>query len=253
MTDQAEGDEGDSPRPTKRVDMTGRWHLTSRDAIVALTVAALTIVTQSVIDDRREDKADRRENLRFLRAQISTGTLSKVPVRHLDLSNQNLSGIELRDAPLHAVILDGADLSHSLIVDTELYDANLAAADISESSLSRSALDRAEMRGANLQGTLFNDVSISRADFTRADMRGAVFTYSHDNEDLFYADFTGADLRSADLGRFRFHGVKFHGADLRETYLNESMRHIICYDFRTRWPKDFQPPESAPSSECRPE
>lgn len=239
-----------------------RWHLTSRDMIIALTVAALTISSQALIDDRREDKADRRENLRFLREQSVLASLEGVDLRNLDLAGQNLSGLGIQGAGMTGAILAEADLRDARMTRMGLSQADLSRADMSGAHVRRGSLYGANLSKANLNDAVFDHVELSRADFTGAQLRGAVLTHYTDKSEpdpplgdfrIRFADFSRADLRGADLSGIDFLGVSFHGADLRGASLDFTYYESICYDFTTRWPRGFQPPQSAPPDACRPE
>jgi Pentapeptide repeats (8 copies) len=85
---------------------------------------------------------------------------------HLNLSNTDVRGADLR----------GADLS-----EADLGRADLRGTDFSEALLSNANLQGALLESANLSGALLNGAYLARADLSDANLRGA--------------DFNGADLR----------------------------------------------------------
>ena len=229
-----------------------RWHLTSRDAIIALTVAVLTIGSQAIIDDRREDKADRRENLRFLREQAAAGNLREVQLFNIDVAGQNLGGLELSGAQMPGAVLQSADLSGVSITDSNLWDADMRSARLVGSTLERSNLAKADMRRADLSDARLVDASLMGADFTGARLAGTLFENPLGWEvEMRYTRFTVADLRGADLENTHFDRVSFYGADLRGAKLNIQPNEVICYGPTTKWPQGFRPPFSADPDDCR--
>jgi len=114
-----------------------------------------------------------------------------------DLSQANLSGVELNKADLSAAILRRA----------ELREARLIKADLSGADLSRADLRRASLLDANL-----SEARLKRADLTRADLRIANLEKADLSlADLFEADLSATNLRWANLVR-----ADLTGADLRE-------------------------------------
>lgn len=231
-----------------------RWHLTSRDAVVALIVAALTVTAQTVIDDRREDKADRRENLRFLREQAASDNIKQVQMINIDLSGQNLAGLRVSGAVMPGANLKKSDLSFSMISNSDLSKADMEGADLSRTALVDSTLEDSNLRRANLSNAQLMNVAVSGVDFTGASLESAlIHEPQHRTRDLYFTNFTAADMRFADLSEVEFHGVSFYGADLRGAKLSIQPDDVICYGPTTRWSEGFQPPPSAAPDDCRPE
>jgi uncharacterized protein YjbI with pentapeptide repeats len=117
-----------------------------------------------------------------------------------DLSELNLSGIDLHEADLREANLREADLRRA-----ELYSA-----DLREANLRRAELYSADLRKADLR----------KADLREADLREA---------DLRDADLYKADLRDADL-----HKADLRWANLREVqYLTQEQLNDACADETT--------------------
>jgi uncharacterized protein YjbI with pentapeptide repeats len=78
-------------------------------------VAVGTIKGQALLDDAREDRALRLENLRFVRDHSAVDPNAPRPFGGLDLSGQHLRGLQLAnanfdDANLKTANLNGASL-----------------------------------------------------------------------------------------------------------------------------------------------
>jgi len=110
----------------------------------------------------------------------------------VDLSNADLSGIDLSYAVLFQVNLSGADLRGADLGDAALHGTNLAGADLSGADLSD-----ADLVGANLNNAVLVDTDLSRSDVDFASISGASFV----SADLALADFSDAiDAGSAVFG-----------------------------------------------------
>ncbi len=120
----------------------------------------------------------------------------------LDVSGQNLSGInlmncDLRGANLSQANVHGADLRGTYLCWADLRGANLCEADLREADLSGANLDRAILYGAILG---------------RADLRGV----SWETTDVRGADLSWACLGEANAYELK-HRLRHRGAIFRET------------------------------------
>jgi len=104
----------------------------------------------------------------------------------LDVSGQNLRGIDLLQCNLK-----GATMSHARIGEANLCGANLSMADLHGADLRGTYLCWADLRGANLVGVDLRGANLIWADLAESDLRGA---------DLEGTDLRGADLSWASLG-----------------------------------------------------
>jgi len=111
----------------------------------------------------------------------------------LDVSGQDLRGIDLMNCNL-----EGADLSQARICEANLCGARLSKADLHGADLRGTYLCWADLRGANL---------------SEADLREA---------DLVWADLHEADLRGVKLERATLYGASLGRADLRGALLDKT-------------------------------
>ncbi|MGY5036023.1 pentapeptide repeat-containing protein [Streptomyces sp. 900116325] len=124
-----------------------RWWI--RDIVIAGIVALITggmiagtqVYIQSRLDTEAADRAERLENLRFVRERSTADPYQPRPFRGIDLTDQTVSGLYLPNADFHGAILVGADLSN-----TTLRDADLREADFADSKLYG-----VDLRGADLR------------------------------------------------------------------------------------------------------
>lgn len=178
--------------------------------IVALIGGSLALV-QTAIDDARSNREDRREDLRFIRDRSSGETIER-PFRNMDLSEQNLAGLQLNGADFQSAKMTRADLAFADLSGANLFGANL---------------DHATAGFAILSGTNLAYARLAGTSLTYADLSGA---------DLLNADLSGADLSGADLSR----------AILTNATLTSVKLDGICYDWLTVWPEGFTAPASQP-------
>lgn len=209
-------------------------------------LAVVTVAAQWWIDDRREDEAHRRENLRYIREQAANGTLQAAPLRGVDLAGQNLSQLDLKDVTLTAANLSGADLSWAVLSRADLSRANLSEANLDHASLRSAHLSEADFSGATLRGATLLYANLSDVNFREADLTGA----SLGTAQLRRTDFTDANLTYAHLENIRFYWVKFYGADLTGAQLTMGADARVCYDEHTRWPAGIIPPPSQSPDSC---
>ncbi|MBW4425127.1 MAG: pentapeptide repeat-containing protein [Nostoc desertorum CM1-VF14] len=104
--------------------------------------------------------------------------------------------------------LSGADLTQQ-----NLTGVDLRGADLSGATLSQANLTNADLTGANLEGAVLNSVNLSGASLTGANLKSA----SLENADLSYAGFISADLEAANLKDAKLLFTNFRGANFRLT------------------------------------
>lgn len=126
----------------------------------------------------------------------------------LDLRATLLARVDLCNAELGPVLLDGTNLAGA-----KLNDANLMGADLHSANLAQASLDEADLRWARMNWTKLSG----------ARMRGANLTSAA----LFFADLTWTKLDGANLTNAGLHGVDFtradlHGANLTGAWLNRA-------------------------------
>jgi hypothetical protein len=116
----------------------------------------------------------------------------------LNLSGQNMAGI---------------DLVKFRLMGTDLSDANLSGANLSGANLSGANLREADLSGANLYG-----VKLREADLSGADLSGA---------NLNEASLSGVKLNGANLWGAKLSGAKFSEADLSGAIMSEFERELL--------------------------
>src|SRR5258708_4395867 len=103
------------------------------------------------------DEADRP----LIRADIEQRIQNVGGSNRLDVSGQNLQGIDLRE-----VVLSAANLSGAFLIRADLSGAHLINANLSDADLSGALLIEADLSGATLSGTLIT--TESKEDLLRA-------------------------------------------------------------------------------------
>lgn len=213
-----------------------------REIVIVGLVSAAVVYATTAVDDRRAEtdrtiaaeqnkRAERLENLRFVRERSNPDPNTLRPFAGLDLEGAILTGLEL----------PGADLAHANLLETDLARANLTGAMFFNARLTRAWLVGANLTGADLGGAI-----APAAEFHRANLTGARL-----GAHLAGANFMKANLRGADFGSYAdatdadFRGADLSGADLRGAELAGANWYEVCWDASTLWPTDVSPPSSA--------
>lgn len=141
--------------------------------VIALVVATVTggafMMIQNHFDERRDLRASRLENLRFVRDRSTEANVER-PFQSLDLHEGNLNGLKLAGSDLQ-----NADLSDSQLIQVNLAYSNLARADLSGASIWSANLSHTYLVGTNfssavltgttLDGVCYDDTTVWPKDF----------------------------------------------------------------------------------------
>jgi len=157
--------------------------------------------TASPAESIELSKTSREEQLATVMAWANGDKTQSL--RGIDLSIQNLSGVDL----------SGADLSETDFRDADLSGINLSGANLNRANLYSANLRGANLEKANLTEAYAREVILEKANLTgaiclRANLRGAFM----DRANLQRVDMEQANLKTADLRR----------TNLRECYLKET-------------------------------
>jgi len=148
-------------------------------------------------------------------ADLSEMDLTGINLDGADLTDAELFQTDLSSANLKMARLEKADLSGADLSGAAMYKTGLREACLIEAKLVGSDLREADLSGSDLRGTILHAVDFEGADLTSANLVEADLTGSN----LTRADITGADLRSANLARTNLTGMQDGGfADKRGRY-----------------------------------
>lgn len=146
----------------------------------------------------------------------------------IDLSNQNLIGLDLSGLNLSESNFSGANLSNSNLSDVNLSNTiligayltgsnlsgvNLSGADLSGLNLSGLNLSGANLSGLNLDGLNLSDANLSGVNLSAVSLIAANLSGAN----LSDANLIGANLSSANLGGANLNGVVLSGSNLTGT------------------------------------
>lgn len=238
-------------------------------------VSLCAVWVQADLDDRREEQANRQEEVRFVRQMAVDGKIREASFYDADLRDANLSGLDLSGAEFTGADLRGANLTRS-----DLTDATLTGADLGNARLEDTVLRGADLTGADFPGALLQGVSLAGQALQGSDMSGATLI----KVDLEDATLEAADLSGATITHVRFGNLNLGGANLKHaTFVAEkdafdrltpndlsevrffrtqargtnfsgallpksintpvSWVSAICYNRFTTWPAGYEPPE----------
>lgn len=174
-----------------------------------------------------------------LKVSFAQADLSKV-----NLSNADLSYIDLRGAMLREANLSGVNLQNSDLRKADFWGANLSGGNLSNSDLRRANLAWAEMNKVDMHESNLNSANLTSAQLIESDLRGALLKWATFNgtllnrvnlEDadllhsyLMMANFTECNLtrtiiRQSDLTSTILKNVELTGADIEPEWMDMLM------------------------------
>jgi Pentapeptide repeats (8 copies) len=116
-----------------------------------------------------------------------------IDLSQADLSEADLSRLNLQRAKLNSTDLSRANLRGAILSGADLSNANLSGAYLRGADLSDATLSRANLREATLIGAIFSDAALDGAILSGANLLDAILI--------------GADLRFASLDKARLNGT----------------------------------------------
>jgi uncharacterized protein YjbI with pentapeptide repeats len=141
------------------------------------------------------------ELIELIRADGTAG-LEKWKSNHPELSTASPCPIDLKDAKLCGVNLNGADLTHADLSGAFLKAATFVSANLSGADLTGAHLEGAFFNLATLRGTHLRSAHLENAVFCDGNLSGAHLNHAY----LDKADFSNAVLTEADLSYTRCEG-----------------------------------------------
>jgi uncharacterized protein YjbI with pentapeptide repeats len=128
----------------------------------------MKIYTREELKEILKKHRDWQDGIGGVCADLSDADLSDVNLRRANLSDADLSDANLRRANLRRANLRRADLS-----EADLRRANLSDADLSDANLRRADLSEADLSDANLSGADLSEADLRRVNLNDADLSGA--------------------------------------------------------------------------------
>ena len=143
---------------------------------------------------------------------LSNVNLDDANLTEADLFQTNLSGANLKMATLSKADLSGAKLINAALYKADLSQAVLLEAELSNGDLRATNLSGADMRGVNAQGADFSEANLKGTNLKHAILDSANLTSAIiADANLTHADLSRADLTSLKSGDWRSMRGHFYG------------------------------------------
>jgi uncharacterized protein YjbI with pentapeptide repeats len=145
------------------------------------------------------------------------------------------SGEDLGGQDLSEINLTGIDLSHANLSNADLRNTNLNGADLLDARLDSADLTDANLTEARLRGAYLNGADLTNANLTNADLRSTNLCNTDlSDANLYSAHLYNSNLCGADLFRANLQYATLYGADLAYTDFTEAI--VMDADFtNTYW------------------
>lgn len=156
----------------------------------------------------------------FSQANLENANLSQADLSGINLSQANLRGANLTETNLSEADLSGADLQGANLNQTNLRDANLSGSDLRQAVLKQVNLYRANLSWANLINQDLSDANLERVDLQGANLSAANLSKANlkeaklDAANLSAAILTNAVLNDAYMARVQLVRANLRQADL---------------------------------------
>ena len=157
----------------------------------------------------------------------------------IDLADEDMHGMDLRNINLSHAILDGADLSYALLDNANLSFAKLRKANLSHAQMDKVDLSHSDLRWGHFALAHFRKGILFYARLRGADLRGADLTHaSLEDADLSMANLAHANLEGAILANARLKNTKLadaclNGVNLSAANLEGTDVSSVTYDRRS--------------------
>jgi gamma-glutamyl-gamma-aminobutyrate hydrolase PuuD len=154
-------------------------------------------------------------------------------VRQLDLSNMEMSGLELQGVTFERCTLEGtafagATLAHTLFQNCDLRHAKFQNAALSDASFVNSVLVNTDFSGAKLERTAFLASRCALASFRHAELHDVSFKHCElswsnwSNSSLHNVHFANSWLGDSSFADARLQQTSFEGCDLTYVLMNDA-------------------------------
>jgi uncharacterized protein YjbI with pentapeptide repeats len=184
---------------------------------------------------------------------LSDLNLALADLRNANLSGANVTGTNLRDAILNGANLCGTSVNEiihtAMAADHPPKSVNLSGAKLREADLTGARLRDAILSEANLEGAMLCDADLDGADLQKAillaNLRGAYLRGANLSGAMLYgSDLKGAILNGAILREAILSAANLSGTDLSSADLTDVIMEGTEYTTETIWPEDFDPKEA---------
>lgn len=177
----------------------------------------------NLLKEKNDNWNNWREQHPDIKINLSNTNLTAIDLIFTDLSKANLRGADLSGAEIHLSSLVGADLREAKLIGAKLIGTNLSDADLRGANLSGTSLMFADLSNARLRGVEFKEAIIGQTVFNNVDLHTVegLDTIRHEKPSII-----GKDTLERSEGNIP--EVFLHGAGLPD-FLITHVRSLIKY------------------------
>lgn len=157
---------------------------------------------------------------------LSDADLSELDLEGIELIKANLAGANLEGAVLKKAKLDQANLEGAILKGAHLEDAHLSVANLSGADLSHAVATKADFSHANLAKAVLDAANLEHSQFANATLEGALLRRAY----LWGANFSHANLSHADLSAASANHASFAHGNLILANLSEATLDHATFD-----------------------
>lgn len=176
------------------------------------------------------DREEQREIFEAASCQGKIRDLNKMPLPCMDLSNINLSGLNLTKLRLERANLYNADLQGTNLTKARFDNVNL-----SNAFLYKAIFKSAKISHSSMTNAILTDTNLEGAEFVHVDFSGAQLQFAQmQHTEMRFVKLAGANLTLANLSHAEISISDLTDVVLKETTLNSVTMKEVMVDKQTK-------------------
>jgi uncharacterized protein YjbI with pentapeptide repeats/serine/threonine protein kinase len=212
-----------------------------REALVALAKLQVGVIENAKLNECDVSDID-LTGIEMPELQLAHGTAVNTGLSSAVLITANLEGVTFTRANLNSAIAEHSNFNGARLTDANANQFFAPNSSFVNSNWFQVTATACQCEGGDFAGANLASANLSRGSFVGCRFDGASLVHAILSRAIFRdAHFGDADVRFADFSR-----THLGGADLsRVRNIDEASFFKVYHDEATRWPEGFEPPESA--------